>query len=251
MRVLAIDTSHPTGSVAVRTAAGTVRSASFGAGSSHLVEVGRAVAALIEEAGVGVGDIDRVAVVIGPGSFTGLRVALSFAKGLYAAVGVEVVTMSGLELLAIEASRDDAVVCPMIDARRGEVYAAVYRREGTFPLANGPAVGRVVCVAAPRSAPPREILASIDVRPVVFVGSGSDRFRPLIEGAFGDGAIFAGSPGAGPSTPLFSRVAEALPPLGREDVRKLEPFYIRPGAAELRPLGKVRTHDRHPDRSHE
>jgi tRNA threonylcarbamoyl adenosine modification protein YeaZ len=126
--VLSIDTSHPEGSVALA-AAGVARGhRRFGASSSHLLDLGRCADELLRDNGLAVGDIERVALVKGPGSFTGLRIGLAFVKGLVAALDADVVTVGTLELLAmplLDANQRRAV-CAMVDARKEEVYGAIY-----------------------------------------------------------------------------------------------------------------------------
>ncbi len=115
MRILAIDTSHPVGSIALTIDGDLAGSLRFGSAASHLVELGVGAARLIEDSGLDISGIDRLALVTGPGSFTGLRIGMSYVKGLYAAMGTEVVTTTSLELLARQTPATGEVVCPMID----------------------------------------------------------------------------------------------------------------------------------------
>jgi tRNA threonylcarbamoyladenosine biosynthesis protein TsaB len=82
---------------------------------------------LLAEAGLGRGQIDGIAVGRGPGSFTGVRLAISMAQGLAFALDLPVVTVSSLAALAMEAPRDDAPILAVIDARMGEIYAGAFR----------------------------------------------------------------------------------------------------------------------------
>jgi tRNA threonylcarbamoyladenosine biosynthesis protein TsaB len=172
--------------------------------------------------------------VIGPGSFTGLRIGLAYTKGLYAALGVEVVTIVSLELLAMPVLATHDVVCAMIDARKSEVYAAVYGRD--HPNSD------VYAMTEPRAVAPDKLLTSLKGRPMVFVGSGSTRFRPAIEEALGAAALFVPDSHNQPSTAVLCQVGTRLPPLRREDVSRLEPYYIRPSDAKLSSLRRIRSH---------
>ena len=241
MTILAIDTSHPRGSVSIQTGDNEPKSLLFGTASSHLVEMGEAVATLLRASGIRPESIDRVALVIGPGSFTGLRIGLAYTKGLYAALGVEVVTMISLELLAAPVLETHGAVCAMIDARKAEVYAAVYGRD---PSGSG-----VHAITKPHAAAPDKLLTSLLGRPMVFVGSGAVRFRRVIEKAMGASAVFAGDPHHQPSTAVLCRVAGELPPLDKESVSGLEPYYIRPSDAKLSPLRRIQSHGRHQART--
>lgn len=241
MNILAIDTSHPVGSVAVSLGDGATHGLSFGARGSHLVELSGAVATVLGKAAAGIGDIDRVALVAGPGSFTGLRIGLAYLKGLYAALELQVVTITGLELLALASPRRRGTVCPMIDARKSEVYSAVYRRTAECPDPLRPE--DLAVESPPRAVEPEKLLASETVRPVLFVGSGAVRFRSLIERTFGGNAEFADGEFNQPSTPVLCRVATGLRPLSDREVLELEPLYIRPSDAKLAPLKRVKAHD--------
>jgi tRNA threonylcarbamoyl adenosine modification protein YeaZ len=241
MNILAIDTSHATGSTALRIDRSDPESVLFGAASSHLVEMGEAVAGLLGGAGIEPRDIDRVALVVGPGSFTGLRIGLAFAKGLYAALGADLVVMNSLELLARPLLAAHEAVCPMIDARKSEVYTAIYEQDAGKTDRAGE---RVRVSADPQAAAPAQFLASLQRRPMVFVGSGVVRFRDLIEERFGSDASFAKEPFDQPSTELLCRLGQALRPLGDAEVSSLEPFYIRPADAKLNSLKRVQAHDR-------
>lgn len=247
MNVLAIDTSHSRGSVSIRIGGrgGSVR---LDRAASHLTELGKGLSALLSSAGATVRDIDRVAIVTGPGSFTGLRVGMACVKGLYAARPFDVVVMTSLELLARQATEDGPSVSPMIDARKDEVYAALYetargcgdaREKDAAP---SPSRGLVVkitpCVIAPQ-----RYIDSIARTPTVFVGSGAIRYRTRIEEAFGTNARFAPEGRHEPDTDLLCRIAEGLEPIASEDVVTLEPFYIRPEDVKLKPLRGVRPYD--------
>ena len=247
MNILAIDTSQPSGSVSIRTNDKDPETILFGTATSHLVEMGDAVAALLDRVGAQPEDIERVALVIGPGSFTGLRIGLAYVKGLFAALGMDVVAIGSLDLLTIPLLGDHDTVCPMVDARKSEVYAAVYRR-GESPVAPGSLDSGYRALRRPHAVAPDKFLASLDERPVVFVGSGAVRFRSAIEETLGTDAKFAPDPFNQPSTAVLCRVGAVRSPLSKDEVSRLEPFYIRPSDATLSSLKRVRTHEQRPAR---
>lgn len=246
MTLLAIDTSQPLGSAALLVDGREPEGAHFGSRSSHLLEIGECVAALLDRAGAETREIDRVGLVTGPGSFTGLRIGLAFVKGLYAVVGMDVVTMTSLELLAQPHLATNKTVCAMIDAGRSEVYAATYGPgkglRGSYPVPR-------LLLGPPRAVTPDRFLASLATRPVLFVGSGAVRFRSRVEETFGEGALFVPDPDNLPSTVVLCRVGGSLAPLSRDEMRRLEPFYIRPSDAELGLLRSVRVHERRETRT--
>jgi tRNA threonylcarbamoyladenosine biosynthesis protein TsaB len=264
MTVLAVDTSHPEGSVALMTDGEATSSAKFGSQSSHLVELGRCVDRLLRERGLRADDLERVALVKGPGSFTGLRVGMAYVKGLAAALGVEVVTVGTLELLAMPLlgvgsggepdgapgpngrSRAASAVCPLVDARKGEVYAAVYgagsggeaavARAGGGGEVGGPSA--VPVLVEPRAQAPETFLETARRFDPLFVGTGVIRYRRLVEAVAGRAGI-APESAAFPSTVHLCRVAPSLVPLSSDAVRSLEPTYIRPSGAALKRLKPI------------
>src|SRR5436190_1267780 len=103
----------------------------------HAAWIQPAIHKLIEESGLRIADLSAVGVSIGPGSYTGLRIGLSTAKGLCFALKIPLITINTLEIMTFSAINDIAAhdpdlfssnlfICPMIDARRMEVFTAVY-----------------------------------------------------------------------------------------------------------------------------
>ncbi len=121
MRILSIDTASPFPTLAIRDGdrAGMSRALSQGAAESLPL----AVTALLAETGLTVRDLDRVAVVAGPGSFTGLRAGLAFARGLARARGIPLILVQTFAA-AHEAIPEPANALLVLDAGRGDVHAA-------------------------------------------------------------------------------------------------------------------------------
>jgi tRNA threonylcarbamoyladenosine biosynthesis protein TsaB len=226
---LALDTSHPVGSVALARDGDLVSSEQFREPASHLVALGHAVDRVLSSAGLDAAGIDRLAIVTGPGSFTGLRIGLSFAKGLHAATGVPLVTMDALRLLALP-WLSKGRVCAMIDARRGEVYAALFEQvAGT---------GEVRETLSPRALSPETWREALSATPDVFVGTGAIAHRDRLESEFPAAALPADD-AAFPSTAHLAIIAHRMTPLDENAVRTLEPLYVRPSGAE-----RMRAHAR-------
>ena len=227
MRVLAVDTSQPLGMVAFMRDDGRVDVVRLERSAFHLVDLSRAVSGLLAPERPRGSLVDRAAIVAGPGSFTGLRIGMAFVKGLYAGLGCEVVAMTSLELLARQARPEGLPVAAMIDARKDEVYAAYYARDGRETI-------------APRAQAPAAFLEALPGAPTVFIGSGAVRYQGLVVGAFGRDARIPGEGGHAPDAALLSRLAAELTPLTPEEVVSLEPCYIRPSDIKLKPLRSVR-----------
>lgn len=130
MIILAIDTASRSCSVAVLDGDEVLAEINDVSGQTH----SRHLMSMVDQAismSVGrAGKIDGYAVTKGPGSFTGLRIGISAAKGLAEAAGKPLVGVSSLQALAWQVFQADAIVIPMLDARRKEVYTAHYIREG-------------------------------------------------------------------------------------------------------------------------
>jgi len=125
--LLAVETSGPTGGVALIQGGCPAGEATMNSRETYSRRLMRTAEWLMESLSLGWGDLDLLAVSIGPGSFTGLRIGLSTVKGLAMALGIPVIGIPTLDALAsnITACSGD-VVCPVMDARRSEIYTAVY-----------------------------------------------------------------------------------------------------------------------------
>ena len=182
----------------------------------HAEHIAPMTAAVLKEAGARVADLGRIGVVVGPGGFTGVRVALAFARGLGVATGVPVIGLTSLAALAGNVAADDAesLIAPVIDARRGQVYAGLYKADGEtlvapFVAAPDAVFARLVDAAGPSC--------------VVTVGTGAGLLPSLPEnwrrsgaGDQIDAAIVArlagtAPPPAGPPAPLYLRPPDAKP----------------------------------------
>ena len=95
-------------------------------GYSHAEKLHVFIAEIIKEAGISISDLDAIAVSQGPGSYTGLRIGVSAAKGLCYALEIPLIAIETLTSLASQVQQNDGLIIPMIDARRMEVYSAVF-----------------------------------------------------------------------------------------------------------------------------
>ncbi|HEY6837945.1 MAG TPA: tRNA (adenosine(37)-N6)-threonylcarbamoyltransferase complex dimerization subunit type 1 TsaB, partial [Geobacteraceae bacterium] len=181
MKLLTIDSSTSSCSVAL-TSGDQVVAEHFLSGtrtlSSRLLS---SVDLVLQGSGLTMADIDGLGVALGPGAFTALRVGIATVKGLALAAGKPAVGFSSLAMLAMNLPWASHPVCPLFDARKGEVYAGLYRCSGL------PEALIEDCVA-----PPRAFLAQIS-GPTIFVGEGALRYREEIIAALGDDALFAPS----------------------------------------------------------
>ncbi|RBN51020.1 tRNA (adenosine(37)-N6)-threonylcarbamoyltransferase complex dimerization subunit type 1 TsaB [Flavobacterium psychrolimnae] len=95
-------------------------------GYSHAERLHVFIEAIIEEAGIALQDLSAIAVSQGPGSYTGLRIGVSAAKGLCYALDIPLIAVDTLQALAAQVTISSGLIIPMIDARRMEVYSAIF-----------------------------------------------------------------------------------------------------------------------------
>ena len=131
MRLLAIETSRPSGGIAVLDGERLIGEYVLDVQITHSERVMTAVDRLLVDARWRVPDLEGLAVSIGPGSFTGLRIGVGTAKGLAFALGIAIAPVPTLDALAAVLPFSSLPVCPVLDARKGEVYCSLYRWDGT------------------------------------------------------------------------------------------------------------------------
>lgn len=233
MRILTIDTSSQTEFVGVADAGAVLASTASPAGRGQSRTLLAAVDEVLEASGTALAELEGIAVSIGPGRFSGLRVGLATAKGLAATGGCPVWGISTLEALARAAAADlphmgaaEIGILRWIfaatDARRGEVYGALFERAGDG------SVRRVTDDAAhPPGVAARRAVERTAGERVLFAGSGAVAYRDDIVAAVGPSAAFAASDPAEGVTLVLAELAERLGVAGASDVGSLEPVYIR------------------------
>lgn len=191
-------------------------------GRDHARQVAVFVDELLEEMGLQPDELDAIAVGKGPGSYTGLRIGVSFAKGLAYGLGKPLLAVGSLDALT-EVAREDyeagildvdgweeAVLCPMVDARRMEVYTQRFDSRGNALSEVSAEVIDVESFAAER----------VSERPFVIFGNGAKKCEEVLSGA-------VWVPVA-PSARGLVRLAEEAFTAGRfEDIAYFEPFYLK------------------------
>ena len=182
----------------------------------------RTLAPMVEEA-TGIADsrktkLDAVSVSSGPGSYTGLRIGVSTAKGLCYGRGLKLIGVQTLELLCVpillehEEILEDSLLCPMLDARRMEVYTALYDR-----------ALRPVREVAPLIVDANSFKKELEEHPVVFFGNGAAKCKDVISHR---NAIFIDE--IKPLAKYMLPLADKAMAQGKsEDVAYFEPFYLK------------------------
>ncbi|MBG8553377.1 tRNA (adenosine(37)-N6)-threonylcarbamoyltransferase complex dimerization subunit type 1 TsaB [Hymenobacter guriensis] len=218
--ILSLETSSPVCSVALhRVADGSlVGQTELRLEKSHSSHLSVLVSQLLENTGHALPDVAAVALSDGPGSYTGLRIGAAAAKGFCYALDVPLLAIGTLQSLAYQVARHTArpetyLYCPMLDARRMEVYAALYRHDGTEELAPTPLILDADTL--------REQLAH---HSLLCFGNGAAKFRPLVAEHPHAGFLA----GIEPSAVAVGELA--LGAYQRQEFRSVayyEPFYLK------------------------
>jgi tRNA threonylcarbamoyladenosine biosynthesis protein TsaB len=201
--ILGIESATGRAGVALGTPDGVIASAQVTRGPRHAEVLIPAIDFICAQAGIAVADVDAIAVDVGPGLFTGLRVGIATANGLAQALTKPMIAVCSLDVLAHPMRFAGADIVSVIDARRGEVYAARY----------GVANGELKRVMEPTVLPPAELLAQLG--DAVLVG---DTLRD-------QGAVFA--------LPSADTLVEVARTLDFQEPNTIVPNYLRKSDAEL------------------
>lgn len=137
MFILGIETTGKVGSVAIIDESGKTVNRVTTDSMSHLRELVPMIKELVDELGISLNELDAIAVSVGPGSFTGIRIGLATAKTLAQTLGKKCISVNSLEIFKEKADRDNKVAV-IYNARRGQVYGAIYGNDGSEILAPGP-----------------------------------------------------------------------------------------------------------------
>jgi tRNA threonylcarbamoyladenosine biosynthesis protein TsaB len=232
MKILGIDTSTPCGSVGLVDGDRVLADYLLNSSVTHSERLIGAIDLLLRETHLSADVLDGWAISLGPGSFTGLRIGVSTVKGLSFATGKPVLGVPTLDVLACQVALTPYRICPVLDARKGEVYTAFYRygEEGVLR--------RQSPFQAIR---PENLIEKIGEK-TIFVGEGLKTYGPLLREALPTLAAFA-APSL--NVPHGSTVAQlGLELLCRKetlDPASFGPIYIRPSEAE------VKWREKHPD----
>ena len=234
MKLLAMDTSNQAMSVAVMDDTTLLAEATINHKKTHSEQLLPTIEHLLAVAGLKPAALDRIVVADGPGSYTGIRIAVTTAKTLAYTLDKELVGISSLATLAAGVSDPAALIVPLMDARRQNVFAGGYQWLD----------GQLINVIEDAHLSLAQLLAEVQVlqQPAVFVGVDVAKFREEISATLGVQARFAESLAAYPRASqlaLLGRVAQPAP------VADFVPRYLRLTEAERTWLA---THD---DEGHE
>ena len=223
MRLLALETATLAGGAALLEDGRLVGESRLDIALTHSERLMAVVDRLLRDCAWETASLGALAVSVGPGSFTGLRVGAATAKGLALALEIPVAPVPTLDALAATLPFAEAPVCPLLDARKGEVYCSLYRWTGS-------AMERQWDYLA---LPPEEAAARLSA-PVIVLGDGVAACRPYLA-RLGTGVREADPVHSLPSPAVVGALGHAILAAGGGiPAERLAPLYLRPSEAELR-----------------
>lgn len=225
MKILGIDSSGLVASVAIADEKNIIAEFTVNNKQTHSQTLLPMIEKVVDMSGIELEQIDAIAIAAGPGSFTGLRIGSATAKGIGLALKKPVVSVPTLEGLAYRVSVFDGIICPIMDARRNQVYTGIYKMDK----------GNLVCLSEQKAVDIHEIMEELEKydEKVIFLGDGVEVQRETIEKEFKKEYCFA-------PIHLSKQSAAAVAVLGyiyfnqgkAEDAAEHKPIYLRKSQAE-------------------
>jgi len=224
MKILALETATLAGSIALfDDVQGLIGEVKINVKIAHAERLMPTIQWFLESSRISINDIDAFAISIGPGSFTGLRIGLSTVKGLSYTTKKPIIPVPTLDAFARTLPFCPHLICPMLDARKNEVYTGLYKWRNN-------SCEKIIPETAIN---PEEFLKKIN-KPVVLMGDGVKIYRELIIDILKTNAIFAPHSKMIPSASTVAEIAvERIHQGIITDPIKLTPFYIRKSEAEI------------------
>lgn len=235
MRILAIDSATPAASVALVDGEKVIREDFINFKKTHSETLMPTVERVLKECETGLNDIDAIAVSVGPGSFTGLRIGMAAVKGLSLGSGKPVVAVGTLEMLAANVAGSDALVGAILDARKNEVYCGFYDVSNSLPR----------LLEEPSACSPEQFVTRIQQLAekkskgkIILLGDGYFPYRDYFDEALKTRQLKVPGHLMLPRASAAGSIAADKAARGEfENIYTLRPVYIRLSEAEYR-LGK-------------
>lgn len=219
MLVLGIDTSTSVGSVAIYSEeSGTLGEMTTNINKTHSENIMVAIDNILNMTNYTIKDIDKIAVSIGPGSFTGIRIGVAVAKGIACSGNYKIAGVNELDAIACNSTNNDIEICSLIDARKERVYRCSYKwNENELERLEEYSVGEL-----------REYLELRKNVKTLYLGDGAIKYKNIIKEITGENSIFSSK---ALNIPRASLIAELS--LDKEDnLYTMEPFYLSKTQAE-------------------
>lgn len=220
MKILGIDSSGLVASAAIADEKNIIAEFTVNNKQTHSQTLLPMIEKVVDMSGIELEQIDAIAIAAGPGSFTGLRIGSATAKGIGLALKKPVVSVPTLEGLAYRVSVFDGIICPIMDARRNQVYTGIYKMDK----------GNLVCLSEQKAVDIHEIMEELEKydEKVIFLGDGVEVQRETIEKEFKKNIVLH-------PIHLSKQSAAAVAVLGdiyfnqgkAEDAAEHKPIYLR------------------------
>ena len=183
MKILGIDSSGLVASAAIADEKNIIAEFTVNNKQTHSQTLLPMIEKVVDMSGIELEQIDAIAIAAGPGSFTGLRIGSATAKGIGLALKKPIVSVPTLEGLAYRVSVFDGIICPIMDARRNQVYTGIYKMDK----------GNLVCLSEQKAVDIHEIMEELEKydEKVIFLGDGVEVQRDTIEKEFKKEYCFA------------------------------------------------------------
>lgn len=221
MLVLGIDTSTRTGAFCIYDSSfGVIAQIKVEVALNHSDTIMRAVNELFQIGGIDKSKLDLVAVGLGPGSFTGIRVGMGVAKGLAYSMNKAIRGVNTLDVMAEKGSMFIGKVIPMIDARHGRVFYSEY-------ISDGKMVSRVSDYSDDEI---EEIAEKSKNEKILFLGDGAYKYKEKIENTFKSDKLHFNKMSQNSIDPGL--LCELALKQGDDNIYKVEPFYLVKSQAE-------------------
>ena len=219
MLVLAIDTATKIGSVSLfDDKIGVIGELNLYVKVNHSAVIMEMIDNLFKMTKLSIKDVDRVAVIVGPGSFTGIRIGVAVAKGLCYGTKKSIVGVNELDLLVQNTECGEGVIVPLLDARKERVYYSIYeKKEG------------IKRVSEYKDGELRDLLEELRDKNVIFCGDGAIAYEKIIKEVLGEKAKIVSKGNSIPRSVLAGQMAIDMQ---EDNLYTLEPFYVNKSQAE-------------------
>ena len=219
MLVLAIDTATKIGSVSLfDDKVGVIGELNLYVKVNHSAVIMEMISTLFKMTNYSIKDVDRVAVTVGPGSFTGIRIGVAVAKGLCYGTKKSIVGINELDLIAQNIEVVEELLVPLIDARKERIYYSIYeKKEG------------IIRVSEYKDRELRTLLEELRGRKTIFCGDGAIAYEKIIREVLGDDAKIVSK---GKSIPRSILAGQMALEMEEENLYTIEPFYVNKSQAE-------------------
>ena len=227
MKILAIDTSSKFLNIALGENDFIVIEESHLLDRQHSALLVPKVKELLEKCNSSIGDIDAFVVGLGPGSFTGLRIGVSSIKGFGIATKKPCIGVASIDALAMNAGGEKATIVPVIDAKRKQVYSAIYKRKnGSISKASGYFLLTV------------DVLMKKIKGPAVFLGDGIDLYKEKMRRLDRNAIFLDGEYWYPKASSLIKLGFKNIKRRRKQDLSRLKPLYIYSKYCQVRTKAK-------------